>query len=171
MKCGIRSMPTFQMFRYGAKVCEFSGADEGRLRTLLTQHGGPPTAIAPGTRAVICGLKSKPELNGQAGKVGAFDAAKSRYVVEVASETLALKRDNLVQLCAATALATADSALPAGLAAGAPLEVTGFDLETGEYTVRPVGGGEPVQLPVGCVRLADEMSGFIMGLQVDFWWR
>ncbi|EOD38013.1 thioredoxin, partial [Emiliania huxleyi CCMP1516] len=36
--CGIRSMPTFQLFRGGVKVDEFSGADENRLRALLRQH-------------------------------------------------------------------------------------------------------------------------------------
>ena len=51
MNCGIRAMPTFQMFRYGTKVAEFTGADEHRLRALLVEHGGPPTNMAPGTQA------------------------------------------------------------------------------------------------------------------------
>ena len=38
MACGIRSMPTFQFFRHGAKVAEFSGADEGRLRAVLVAN-------------------------------------------------------------------------------------------------------------------------------------
>ena len=41
-QCGVRAMPTFQFYRDGAKVAEFAGADEGKLRVLLQAHGGPP---------------------------------------------------------------------------------------------------------------------------------
>ena len=41
-QCGVRAMPTFQFYRDGAKVAEFAGADEGKLRMLLQAHGGPP---------------------------------------------------------------------------------------------------------------------------------
>ena len=47
----------------------------------------------------MCGLKAKPELNGKSAKVGAFDAAKGRYAAQIdGGETLALKRENLVQV-------------------------------------------------------------------------
>ena len=39
-QCGVRAMPTFQFYRDGAKVAEFAGADEGKLRMLLQAHGG-----------------------------------------------------------------------------------------------------------------------------------
>ena len=51
MQCGVSAMPTFQMFRFGAKVAEFTGADENRLRAILAEHGGPPTNMPPGTPA------------------------------------------------------------------------------------------------------------------------
>ena len=65
MACGIRSMPTFQFFRHGAKVAEFSGADEGRLRAVLVANGAaaPPTSLARGTPVLVVELKSKAALN------------------------------------------------------------------------------------------------------------
>lgn len=36
--CGITSMPTFQFYRNGTKVAEFSGASEARLRSTIEQH-------------------------------------------------------------------------------------------------------------------------------------
>jgi thioredoxin-like negative regulator of GroEL len=34
----VRSMPTFKLYRYGAKVEEFSGADPNRLQAWLTKY-------------------------------------------------------------------------------------------------------------------------------------
>lgn len=34
----VRSMPTFKLFRYGAKVEEFSGADPNKLAALINQY-------------------------------------------------------------------------------------------------------------------------------------
>ena len=39
-QCGVRAMPTFQFYRDGAKVAEFAGADEGKLRMLLQAERG-----------------------------------------------------------------------------------------------------------------------------------
>ena len=37
-KQGIRAMPTFQFFRQGEKLDEFSGASEARIRETITKH-------------------------------------------------------------------------------------------------------------------------------------
>lgn len=34
----VRSMPTFKLFRYGAKMEEFSGADPNKLAALINQY-------------------------------------------------------------------------------------------------------------------------------------
>ena len=86
--CGIRSMPTFQMYRHGVKVAEFSGADEMRLRGLLQVHGGPPTTMAAGREVVIVGLKARPEINGCTAKVVGFDGSKGRYAVQARDREL-----------------------------------------------------------------------------------
>uniref|UniRef100_A0A6T7WGS0 Thioredoxin domain-containing protein n=1 Tax=Cryptomonas curvata TaxID=233186 RepID=A0A6T7WGS0_9CRYP len=36
--CGVTSMPTFQFYRSGSKLDEFSGADEDRLRSKITNN-------------------------------------------------------------------------------------------------------------------------------------
>lgn len=36
-ECGIRSMPTFQFYRNGAKLAEFSGADKDRLEQTMEE--------------------------------------------------------------------------------------------------------------------------------------
>lgn len=36
-KCGIRSMPTFQFYKGGSKVKEFSGASEDMLRNTINE--------------------------------------------------------------------------------------------------------------------------------------
>lgn len=37
-KCGIQAMPTFQVFKDGAKVDELQGADQNGLRALVTKN-------------------------------------------------------------------------------------------------------------------------------------
>eukprot|EP00966_Prymnesium_polylepis_P135172 3124155-Prymnesium_polylepis.1 len=151
MMCGIRSMPTFQMFRHGTKVAEFSGADESRLRALLQAHGGPPTTMPAGMEVTIVGLMVKPELNGRVAKVAGFDGAKARYSVQVRGsstacrphggiraliaadgttvdgETFALKRDNLVQHRPITPLAPSGDELPAAAAAASGGKISGYN--------------------------------------------
>ena len=39
--CGIKSMPTFQVWRAGNKIDEMSGADEAGLRALVNTHSEP----------------------------------------------------------------------------------------------------------------------------------
>mmetsp|Transcript_280 Transcript_280/g.796 ORF Transcript_280/g.796 Transcript_280/m.796 type:complete len:241 (-) Transcript_280:194-916(-) len=43
--CGIRAMPTFQIFRGGAKVAEMRGANPDGLRQLIIQHAGEKPAV------------------------------------------------------------------------------------------------------------------------------
>ena len=37
-KCGISCMPTFQFYKNGEQVDEFSGADEGKLRSTVQKN-------------------------------------------------------------------------------------------------------------------------------------
>ena len=37
-ECGIEAMPTFQVFKGGAKAEEMKGADKDGLRNLVTKH-------------------------------------------------------------------------------------------------------------------------------------
>ena len=39
-KCAITSMPTFQFYRDGKRVSQFSGADVSRLEAEIVKHGG-----------------------------------------------------------------------------------------------------------------------------------
>lgn len=145
MMCGVRAMPTFQLFRHGLKVAEFTGADEMKLRSLLNEHGIPPITMGPGAEVAIVGLKSKPELNGQCGKVVRFDPSKGRYEVQLEGERdgLALKRDNLVQLGAVSLLAPADGELPESARGEKRGTIVGYNLETGCYKAS-------CQLPKSC---------------------
>ena len=43
-ECGIKSMPTFQVFRAGKKVDEMSGNDESGLKALVGRHDEPESA-------------------------------------------------------------------------------------------------------------------------------
>lgn len=37
-ECGIKSMPTFQFYKNGKLVAQFSGADEAKLQATITEH-------------------------------------------------------------------------------------------------------------------------------------
>ena len=60
----------------------------------------PASGALSGSRVSIAGLKGRPELNGQCGVAGRFDAAKGRYEVSVEGEAEAvlLKPANLQEL-------------------------------------------------------------------------
>jgi len=164
MMCGVRAMPTFQLFRYGSKVAEFTGADEYKLRSLLQAHGGPPTNLKSGAQVAVVGLKSKPELNGKRAQIVSFDGSKGRYATQVAGETLALKRDNLVQHCNVTPMPPPDGELPAIARGATGGTIVGFNIESSSYTVLLEPQGEEVELPLACVRLPDETTGMVTGL-------
>ena len=111
---------------------------------------------------------------------------------------MALKRDNLVQLCAVAPLAPTDGELPEPARQATSGKITGFDLDSGCYKVwgrrappsrhppasshrfehpprqapapafAPQVALEPsgeAELPPACVRLADEATGQVCGLQ------
>ncbi|KAL1522327.1 hypothetical protein AB1Y20_017319 [Prymnesium parvum] len=164
--CGIRAMPTFQMFRHGAKVAEFTGADESKLRGVLQAHGGPPINIPSGQQVVVVGLVSKPQLNGRTAKVGRFFPEKQRYdvLVDGEAESLALKRVNLVQRCSLSLLAPLDGELPAAARGATTGTIVGYNLESGRYDVA-LESGETVELPHDCVRLDDKTTVQVVGLQ------
>ena len=165
-------MPTFQLFRGGVKVAEFSGADEKRLRALLRQHGAPPTSIPQRTKVRVFGLKARPEVNGREGVVGSFDAAKGRYAValkesaDAAAETLALKRDNLVQQLPVEIRLPQGGEAPEGLAAADRAVLRSFDAEALSYscTLQPDGRAAEA-VPLGSVLLPTGTTGAVIGLQ------
>jgi len=187
-QCGIRAMPTFKFYRAGNQVAEFSGADEGKLRAILAEHGGPPTLLSPGEKVSVFGLKARPEVNGRRGTVRSFDASKGRYAVELragetavgeqeaagsGTEMLALKRDNIVAEVRVALGAPADgsdAALPADLPTGAVEGVVrGYDSDAHAYLLRPAleSGelGEEVTVPVACCRLPNGCTAIVVGLQ------
>jgi hypothetical protein len=64
------------------------------------QHPQQQPLLAPGQRVVIEGLRTRPELNGRHGILGAFDATAGRWAVAVAGASkvgapLAVKAENL----------------------------------------------------------------------------
>jgi len=172
----ISAMPTFKFYRHGKQVAEFTGADENRLRALLAEHGGPPTAISSGGVVVLFGLKARPDCNGRRGTVRSFDVAKGRYAValeataDAEEETLALKRDNLVLTCKVALAASDQAALPDTLPAGVDEGlISGYVAEKHCYLVRPFlpsgERGAEVELPAACCRLPDGCTAVVVGLQ------
>lgn len=172
----IQSMPTFKFYRHGAVVASFSGADEGKLRMLLSAHGSePPTDIPPGAEVVLRGIKSRSEVNGRRGVARSFDASKGRYAVEIPGadgaepETIALRRENLVQrLRVALVRDDADAALPAELPASATEgTVCGYDDETQLYTLSVLtdaGDAAKFEVAPACIRVPDGSTGVLLGL-------
>lgn len=79
-------MPTFQLFRHGIKVDELTGADAGRLRTMLLQNGSPPVTLPPCSEVFVTGLQSRPALNGVCGVVRSYDAGRGRYLTQLEGE-------------------------------------------------------------------------------------
>lgn len=51
------------------------------------------------TAVVIHGLNKSPEFNGKTGEVAVWDGGRGRYEVQVGSERLSLKPDNITQVC------------------------------------------------------------------------
>lgn len=186
-QCGVRAMPTFQFYRDGAKVAEFAGADEGKLRMLLQAHGGPPL-LRRGSAVRLRGLQSRQELNGRIGRTLGYDQAKARYQVELeasgpeaaaegeagaaagrsdacTAEVLALKRENLVLALENLPLrAQEGTSMPPGVPAGACATLRDFDAETACYSAT-LADGSQLRLPLGCVVLPAGCSGLVVGLR------
>ena len=78
--CKIQSMPTFQFWRNCNFVNSFSGADEGRLRTMVQQLRFSLVTIKPCTQVVVRGLKSESaqQHNGKHGILQSYDSTKGR---------------------------------------------------------------------------------------------
>eukprot|EP00900_Chrysochromulina_parva_P026654 jgi/Chrpa1/8622/Chrysochromulina_OHIO_Genome00023329-RA len=79
-----------------------------------------------GQTVTVVGLEARPELNGQRGKVGTYDASKGRYAVQLdgmlKADSIMLKADNLVLASATTsAAATAGDASAASALPAAPV--------------------------------------------------
>lgn len=171
-QCGIRAMPTFKFYRGGQQVAEFTGAEEGRLRAILLEHGGPPTILNPGVSVHVFGLKARPEINGMRGVVKSYDGDKARYAVQLEAETLALKRDNLVVACKVELVASppdgGDAALPEACAGCSEGTVVGYDPDAHSYLIKPTlpsgERGAEVSVPAACVRIADGAVAVICGL-------
>jgi hypothetical protein len=165
--CGIRAMPTFQLFRHGAKVDEFTGADSGKLRSMLLQHNTPPVTLSPDTRVTACGIQSRPALNGMRGVVKGYDPSRSRYQVKIEgeAETLALKRENLVCCLAVVLKAPAHgrAPLPSALDGVSKATVCGIDEDGSNYLVEVAGIKHPVA--VACVVPPIGAIGLVQGLQ------
>lgn len=167
--CGIRAMPTFQLYRCSVKVDEFCGADAGKLRALLVQHGTPPVWLAPQTEVVARGIQSRPALNGVRGVVRSFDAARGRYQIalEGESEPIALKRENLVccvNVRLARAAADGDAPLPEALSGVGEARVCGIDEEDGSRYIVEVAGVK-TSVPMGCVVPPSGSVGLVQNLQ------
>lgn len=179
-QCGIRAMPTFKFYKSGTQVAEFTGADEGKLRTILATHGGPPTTITSGTPVHMFGLKARPDANGRRGVVKSFDGSKGRYAVDIPRpeeesgepETLALKRDNLVVSAKVALVATPPDGsageLPASCAGSTEGLVVGYDEASHSYLVKPMlesgERGPEVLVPAACCRLSDGAVAVCCGL-------
>eukprot|EP00962_Isochrysis_galbana_P030193 scaffold9772_cov128-Isochrysis_galbana.AAC.1 len=165
--CGIRAMPTFQLFRHGAKVDEFTGADSGKLRALLLQHGTPPVTLSPNTNVVARGIQSRPGLNGMRGVVKGYDPSRGRFQIKIEgeAETIALKRENLV-CCLTVELkppADGSASLPSALAGLSEATVCGIDEDGANYLVEVAGIKHPVA--VACVVPPIGAVGLVQGLQ------
>ena len=57
--CDVACMPTFQLFKNGEVVDKLEGADEGKLRELITKHTDPVMA-SPKPRTEVQSPKDSP---------------------------------------------------------------------------------------------------------------
>jgi len=63
-QCGIKAMPTFQFYKNGSKVDEFSGASPDKLRETIEKHrGGSSSAPSSTGGGYVLGTASNPPAN------------------------------------------------------------------------------------------------------------
>jgi len=81
-QCGIKSMPTFQFWKNGKCINSFSGADESKLRWMISdlRYAGFDE-IREGVTVKIRGLVSAAQHNGKNAQIVSRVAASGRYVV------------------------------------------------------------------------------------------
>lgn len=98
---GMGGMPAgmFDMASMGGMGGMMGGKGMGKGHQ---QHAAPPPphAMPSGTRVVVRDLAKAQEHNGKTGRIAGWDAANSRYEVELENEaTLSLRPANLTQQC------------------------------------------------------------------------
>ena len=81
-QCGIKSMPTFQFWKNGKCINSFSGADESKLRWMISdlRYAGFDE-IREGVTVKIRGLVSAAQHNGKNAQIVSRVADSGRYVV------------------------------------------------------------------------------------------
>ncbi|KAG8459892.1 hypothetical protein KFE25_010941 [Diacronema lutheri] len=149
--CGIRSMPTFHFYHQGQLIEQFSGADEGRLRSIVAANRYRHFDALPlGTRVLVGGLQSAAQHNGKEGVVVAFDEA--RYQTRLPSgETVALKPANVRQTAVPVTLLPAASAF--GAQPGGAASLLAYDEGANEYALVEEPTHTSRTLPLECVLL------------------
>ena len=98
------------------EVDDATASDEAAEETAAAAGGSAePRPSLRGKAVMVLGLEGRPELNGQRGVVGVFDAAKGRYAVQfdAGGAPMLLKPDNLMTAGAAATAAKATSATSA----------------------------------------------------------
>lgn len=77
--CGVRAMPTFQYYRGGQKVAEFSGADASRLEQLIVKYIG---ADAGASASSTSSSSAAGDANGPADLASHIDKKQSHCLNE-----------------------------------------------------------------------------------------
>mmetsp|Transcript_30995 Transcript_30995/g.42949 ORF Transcript_30995/g.42949 Transcript_30995/m.42949 type:complete len:269 (+) Transcript_30995:158-964(+) len=98
---GVKAMPTFQVWRNGAKTAEVVGADMQKVENIAKALGSENRVdqLPTGVQVFIRGLVSASQHNGKRGRVLSLDTPSQRYQVQLteSSEVLAVKMENLLQ--------------------------------------------------------------------------
>jgi hypothetical protein len=93
--CKISSMPTFQFYKQGKKVHEFSGADAKQIRAGVEKHQVKP--VDPPAQPLVVGGGGGGD-NDYGGDPGAEGTAGERKKREVLKETEVFQLGDLVRL-------------------------------------------------------------------------
>lgn len=150
-QCQVRSMPTFHFYQQGQLIEQFSGADESRLRSIVSAHRFRRFDVLPlGTHVTLGGLQGAPQHNGKEGVVVGFDGA--RYQARLPSgEVLALKPANVRQTGVPVQLLPAAAGF--GGQPGSAAVLVAYDEGANEYAVVEEPTHTSRSLPPECVLL------------------